>query len=136
MIGSSDSSPTVLVAESHEDTRALLKFWLEMKGCRVMQAVNGSEAVSLTLRHSPDLVLMGLQLPLLDGLSAIRLIREHNKENSVPIVALSTYPTAAMRESALAAGCTWFVAEPIDFDGLDELLKRLPPQTLTSCALP
>jgi CheY-like chemotaxis protein len=117
--------PHVMIADHSKDMRDLLKFWLEQKGCRVVEAVNGDEAVELTRNECPDLILMSLRMPVRSGLEATRCIREHVGECDVPIVALSSYPTPDERAAALAAGCTWFIAEPIDFDHLDALIKRL-----------
>lgn len=115
----------VMIADNSKDTRYLLKFWLEQKGCRVVEASNGEEAVELTRKECPDLILMSLRMPVRNGLDATRCIREHVGECNVPIVALSTYPTTGERTAALAAGCTWFIAQPIDFERLDNLLSRL-----------
>ena len=121
------NQPTVLVAEHYEDTRFLLRFWLEAEGCRVVEAVNGQEAIDETRGVCPDLILMSLRMPVRDGLDATRCIREHVGERGVPIVAMSTYPTVHERASALAAGCDAFIAAPIDFDSLSDLFRQLLP---------
>jgi CheY-like chemotaxis protein len=117
--------PHVMVADHYNDTRSLLKFWLETKGCRVVEAMNGQEAVELIKKDCPDLVLMNLRMPVLDGLDATRRIREQLEECHVPIAAISTYPSAKERAAALAAGCNWFISDPTDFDKLSELLRTL-----------
>ena len=119
--------PTVMVAVSYEDTRFLLKHWLEAEGYAVVEAENGQEAVELTRRQCPDLILMSERMPVLDGLEAARRIRRRNKECVFPIVAMSTYPTKEAQGAALAAGCDSFVAEPIDFDLVGNLLSHLLP---------
>jgi CheY-like chemotaxis protein len=117
--------PTVMVADYYNDTRELLRFWLESEGCRVVEAVNGLEAIELTLGGCPDLILMSLRLPVRDGLDAIRCIREQGGECDVPIIAMSTYPTQKEHDSALAAGYSSFIAQPIDFNYLTNLLGSL-----------
>ncbi len=117
--------PRVMIADHSKDMRDLLKYWLEQKGCRVVEAANGDEAVELTRNECPDMILMSLRMPGRNGLDATRCIREHVGECDVPIVALSSYPTTDERTSALAAGCTWFIAQPIDFDSLDNIISRL-----------
>ena len=117
--------PQVMIADNSKDIRDLLKFWLEQKGCRVVEAVNGDEAVELARSDCPDLILMSLRMPVRNGLNATRCIREHVGECDVPIVALSTYPTMDERTTALAAGCTGFIAQPIDLDCLDKYLSPL-----------
>ena len=119
--------PTVMVADYSGDTRNLLKFWLEKEGCRVVEAENGQEAFDLTRRQCPDLILMSLRMPVLDGFEATRRIRRERQECVFPIVAMSTYPTKEVQASALAAGCSSCIAEPIDFDLLSTLLSRLLP---------
>ena len=119
--------PTVMIAANYEDTRFMLRFWLEAEGCRVVEAVNGQEAIDWTLGVCPDLILMSLRMPVRDGLDATRCIREHVGERGVPIVAMSTYPTVNERASALAAGCDAFIAEPIDFHSLGDLFRQLLP---------
>lgn len=119
--------PTVMVADSYEDTRFLLKYWLEAEGYAVVEAEDGQEAVELTRGRCPDLILMSERMPVLDGVEAARRIRRQNKECVFPIVAMSTYPTEEARAAALAAGCDSFVPEPIDFVLLSNLLGQLLP---------
>ena len=119
--------PTVMVADSYEDSRFLLKHWLEAEGYAVVEAGNGREAFELTCVQCPDLLLMSERMPVLDGLEAARRIRRRNKECVFPIVAMSSYPTKEAQAAALAAGCDSFVAEPIDFDLLGSLLSHLLP---------
>jgi CheY-like chemotaxis protein len=115
----------VLVANDSADTRDLLRCWLETKRCRVVEAINGLGAVELTRGEYPDLILMDIRMPVLDGLTATRRIRETGGERRVPIVCISTYPTQEAKAEALAAGCHSFISEPIDFDLLSELLDHL-----------
>ncbi|MDT5060503.1 MAG: two-component system, cell cycle response regulator DivK [Acidobacteriota bacterium] len=117
--------PSVLVADDSKDTREILRRWLEMKRYRVVEAMNGQEVLDLTRGECPDLILMSMRLSVLDGLAAARRIRRDAGECDVPIVAMSTYPTKEEQAIALAAGCNWFIAQPIDFDHLSELLKSL-----------
>lgn len=119
--------PTVLVATHAEDTRELLRFWLETQGCCVVEAVNGHEAIELTRGGCPDLILMSVRMPVRSGLEAARCIREHVGECDVPIVAMSTYPTQEEQANALAAGCSSFIAQPFDFNDLNSLLSSLLP---------
>ncbi len=116
---------TVLLVEDFEDNRFMMRRLLEMSGYQVVEAVNGQEAVDISERTLPDLILMDLSLPLLDGLTATRRIRTRPKMEKVPIVAVSAHDTADFHAEALAAGCNEYVTKPIDFDELEELLKRL-----------
>lgn len=121
--------PTVMVADYSEDTRDVLKCWLEMKGCRVVEATDGRQAVELTIGDCPDLILMSMRMPLLGGLDAMRRIRERGDSRVFPIVVMSTYPTKEAKASALAAGCASFIAQPIDFDVLSSVLCSLLPKS-------
>jgi CheY-like chemotaxis protein len=116
---------TVLVVEDFEDNRFMMRRLLEMSGYRVVEAVNGQEAVETAQRERPDLILMDLSLPLLDGLAATRRIRQQDGLSKVPIVAVSAHDTADFHADALAAGCNEYVTKPIDFDELEGLLSRL-----------
>ena len=116
---------TILVVEDFEETRSAIKLLLELRGYRVLEAVNGHEAVEIARRERPDLVLMDLSLPLLDGFAATRSIREETQLRDVPIVAVTAHATPDYRVKAFAAGCDEFVTKPIDFDKLGNLLSRL-----------
>jgi len=119
--------PTILVVEDFEDNRFMMRRLLEMSGYQVLEAVNGEEAVALACRELPQLILMDLSLPQLDGLAATRRIRHHPNLRDVPIVAVSAHDTADFHADALAAGCNDYVTKPIDFDQLEALLNRLLP---------
>ena len=116
---------TVMVVEDFEDNRFMMRRLLEMSGYRVVEAINGQEAVETARRELPDLILMDLSLPLLDGLAATRRIREQKELSKVPIIAVSAHDTADFHAEAIAAGCNEYVTKPIDFDQLEELLNRL-----------
>jgi two-component system cell cycle response regulator DivK len=120
--------PVVMVVEDFEDNRFMMRRLLEMSGYRVLEAVNGEEAVELAHRERPQLILMDLSLPQLDGLAATRRIRQHADLRDVPIVAVSAHDTADFHADALAAGCNDYVTKPIDFDQLEALLARLLPK--------
>ena len=116
---------TVLIVEDFEDNRFLMKRLLEMGGFDVLEAANGEEAVLIAERERPDLVLMDLSLPLLDGLAATRQIRKCEGLDKVPIVAVSAHVTSDFHTEALAAGCNDYVTKPLDFDQLETIIKSL-----------
>lgn len=125
--------PKVLVAEDHEDTRVMLRTLLEMKGCQVMEAGNGVEAVEVARREQPALILMDGSLPLLDGLDATRLIREDALLSEISIVSLNGWGTPSYHAAALAAGCNDCLEKPIDFERLEShLLRLLNPSVATT----
>ena len=117
--------PTVMVAHNDEDTRRLLRFWLEHEGYEVVEAADGQEAVELTRGKCPDLILMSERMPRLGGLEAARRIRQQGEECLFTILVLSSSPTTEARAAAVNAGCDSFIPQPVDFDLLSELLGRL-----------
>lgn len=115
----------VMVVEDFEDNRFMMRRLLEMSGYRVVEAVNGEQAVEVARREQPHLILMDLSLPVLDGLAATRRIRQHEELRRVPIIAVSAHDTSDFHADALAAGCNDYVTKPIDFEQLESLLSRL-----------
>jgi CheY-like chemotaxis protein len=117
---------TVLVVEDFDDTRAFIRMLLEMKGCRVLEAVNGREAVEEASAHCTeiDLILMDLRMPVMTGVEATRLIREQSETCRVPVVAMSAHCEGNWMEEALAAGAVDCFSKPIEFGLLDEILDR------------
>ena len=99
------STRRIMVVEDYDDTRMLLKQGLEMLGYSVLEASNGQEAVDIADRERPDLILMDLDLPILDGIAATQQIRQQEHMESVPIVAVTAYPLSYSRVKAFAKGC-------------------------------
>ena len=128
MSRSSSNHPryTIMVAEDFDDTRTMMRKMLEMKGYEVVEAANGQEAVELVRQRCPDLILMDLNMPLVDGLAATEQIRR-GKElcKDVTILAITAHDTYGMREAATEAGCDGYITKPIDFDRLDKILSRI-----------
>ncbi|HEY0323741.1 MAG TPA: response regulator [Pyrinomonadaceae bacterium] len=125
---SNNRQKIVMVVEDFEDNRFMMRRLLEMSGYRVVEAVNGLQAVEVAQRERPHLILMDLSLPILDGLAATRRIREHKELRRVPIIAVSAHDTSDFHADALAAGCNDYVTKPIDFEQLETLLSRLLPE--------
>lgn len=117
--------PSVLLVEDYEDNRLMMRQLLEMSGYRVFEATNGAQAIRLARMEIPDLILMDLSLPQVDGLSATRQIRAVSYLRDVPIVAVSAHDTADFHAEALAAGCNEYVTKPIDFGQLEVVIKEL-----------
>ena len=116
---------TVLLVEDTEDNRFMMRRLLEMSGYQVVEATNGEEAVKLAQSENPQLILMDLSLPIIDGLAATRAIRKLDGFEEVPIVAVSAHATSDFQAEALAAGCNSYITKPIDFSELEGLLARL-----------
>lgn len=118
---------TILIAEDNEDNRFIMKMLLEMRGYRVLTAANGREAIANAERERPDMILMDLRMPVLNGLLTTRQLRQHADAHlrQLPVLALSAYDPAQHRAVAIAAGCNEYVTKPIDYDRLEKLIETI-----------
>jgi CheY-like chemotaxis protein len=107
---------TILVAEDHLDSRDALRALLEAFGYRVLEAVNGRQAVAVALESKPDLILMDIMMPELDGFEATRELRRHGSTATTPIIAVTAMEGA--HQLAIQAGASDFVRKPVDIRGL------------------
>ena len=121
----SDTRRTVLVVDDFDDTRLLLRTWFERRGFRVIEAENGVQAIDRAETEAPDLIIMDVQMPQLDGLAATRRIRNVKQLGSVPIVAVSAYGAEQFRDQALAAGCNEYVSTPFEPGTLEGIVRAL-----------
>lgn len=119
--------PTIMVADSDDDERCLVKSILELKGFDVLEAHDGQEAVDIAVHKRPDLLLIQLKLPVVSGFTAIRRIRRHSQLRDVPIIAISFNHPTSNHNLAIAAGCNEHIEKPIEFDQLEAMLDRLVP---------
>lgn len=120
-----NKAATVLLVEDTEDNRFMMRRLLEMSGYRVVEAMNGEDAVKLAQSEMPHLILMDLSLPVIDGLAATRLIRKLPGFKTTPIIAVSAHDTSDFQSEAIQAGCNCYITKPIDFNELEELIKQL-----------
>ncbi len=120
-----DDRTTVLLVEDTEDNRQMMSSLLEMSGYRVVEALNGKQAVEVARAERPEVILMDLSLPFIDGLEATREIRSLPEFRNVPIIAVSAHDSADFHGEALAAGCNVYVTKPVDFPELEELVQKL-----------
>jgi CheY-like chemotaxis protein len=102
--------PVVLVVDDDRDARAIYGLYLRAKGCRVVTAPDGMAAITRAVRHRPDVIIMDLAMPRLDGWAATRRLKRRRVTAGTPIIALSAVDCA--RDSARAAGCDAFLAKP------------------------
>lgn len=116
---------TILLVEDDENTRYLMRLELEQRDYRVIEAEDGESAVVLAQQELPDIILMDISLPRMDGLEATKLIRNHESIHKVPIVAVTAHQESDFRNGAKASGFDAYVTKPIDFDWLNELLIGL-----------
>lgn len=129
--GERETATNVLLVEDTEDNRLMMRRLLEMSGYRVSEATNGAEAVRTAQAEKPEIILMDLSLPLVDGLAATRRIRQLREFRDVPIIAVSAHDSADFHTEALAAGCNAYITKPIDFTELEDLIKRLTSRQIS-----
>jgi CheY-like chemotaxis protein len=123
----------VLVVEDEKDNMDLFCQILVFHGCQVLKAEDGREAINLTQSEKPDLILMDLSLPALDGWEATRTIKAIPGLAQIPIVALTAHAMVGDRERALQAGCDGYISKPIEVTRFyDQLLDYLPVEDVSA----
>jgi CheY-like chemotaxis protein len=116
----------ILYIEDNDDNVYMLKMRLELLGdFEVLAAENGEKGCEMAALEQPDIILMDLEMPVVDGWEATRRLREKPQTGDIPIIALSAHALAGEREKALAAGCTEFDTKPIEFDRLVATIRQL-----------
>ena len=116
--------PVVLVVEDNKDIRDLLALFLLEKGCHILEASDGKQAVQLAREIHPDLILMDLSLPYLSGIQATTVLKNHADTKGISVVALSAHcADTRWREIALQVGCENCIPKPIDFAELARVLE-------------
>ncbi|MFL6333009.1 MAG: response regulator [Pyrinomonadaceae bacterium] len=126
MTQSAATLATILLVEDSDDSRQMLRLTLESWGYRVTEAHDGREATEAARERCPDLILMDLNMPRMDGLAAAKFIRDCGEPcRDVPIVAITAFDVYGMREAALEAGCNDYIAKPINYKVLDATVRRL-----------
>jgi CheY-like chemotaxis protein len=116
-------SKKVLIAEDYADTRSFMKFLVESFGYSVLEATDGEQAVKTVQKEKPDLVLMDLAMPVMDGLAATRVIRGFDGMNKLPIIAVTAHGQSYYR-LAIEAGCDDLINKPLDFSSLEPVLDQ------------
>ena len=117
--------PKILLVEDNEMNRDMLSRRLVRNGFEVVVAVDGGQAVTMAAAEKPDLILMDMSLPVMDGLEATRQVKAAPETRSIPIIALTANALVEDREKALAAGCDDFDTKPVEFERLLATLRRL-----------
>lgn len=114
----------ILIVEDNEKNLYLVSFILQKKGYEVVVARNGIAGVKLAVKENPDLILMDIQLPEIDGLEVTKRIRASGAGDEVPIIALTSYAMAGDKKKALEAGCTGYIEKPIDPETFVEEVEK------------
>jgi len=121
-------SHRILLVEDFEDNRVALSKLLQLEGYTVIEATDGAQAIQTAKSDRPSLILMDLSLPVVDGLTATRTIRETPGLECIPIIALSGHDAVELGGDAKLAGISDYVTKPVDFDLLIDLLSRYLPR--------
>lgn len=117
---------TVLLVEDNDDSREMMKFFLERRGFHVIEASDGEQGVLLSKSESPDLIFMDLSMPVIDGIEATKLIRSNKKTSNIPVVVMSGHcDQPDLMKRVLEAGAAACLNKPVDIPTIETLLKRL-----------
>ena len=118
-----ERKPRILIAEDFEENRIALKLILKHTGFDVIEAEDGRQAVEAVRREKPDLVLMDIALPVIDGLQATREIRSDEKFERLPIIILSAHDSDEFRRQAAEAGSSEYISKPVEIEELKKLIE-------------
>ena len=114
----------VLLVEDNDVNREMMTRRLQRRNYEVIAAVNGEEAISKTQSEHPDLILMDMSLPVLDGWEATRRLKADPATVTIPIIGLTAHAMSSDRQLALEAGCNDYATKPVEFDKLIEMINR------------
>lgn len=117
----------ILVIEDNEQNMYLMHFLLEVKGHTVIEALNGEEGIRHAQNSNPDIILLDIQLPGMDGYEIARIIRKTAGLEKIPIIAVTSYAMPGDREKVLAAGATDYIEKPIDPETFETQISRYYP---------
>jgi CheY-like chemotaxis protein len=120
--------PKILIVEDNEMNRDMLSRRLVRNGFEVVMAVDGGEGVAMAASEKPDLILMDMSLPVLDGWEATRRVKADAATSAIPVIALTAHALVEDRERATAAGCDDFDTKPVELPRLLEKIRRLLEQ--------
>ncbi len=127
-----ESMPKILLVEDNEMNRDMLSRRLERKGFQVVLALDGESGVEMTGSHAPDLILMDMSLPVLDGWEATRRLKADPATRHIPVIALTAHAMSSDREKAIEAGCDDYDTKPIELARLLGKIEALLSRTASS----
>jgi len=120
---------TILYIEDNEQNYYLVNVLLNTRGCKVLWAQDGQEGIEKAVQSRPDLILLDIQLPVMDGYEVARRLRSNPELSKIPIVAVTSYAMSGDREKALSAGCNGYIEKPIDPDTFLAQIDKYFPGT-------
>ena len=122
----------ILVIEDNEQNLYLVTFILEKHGFEIIQARDGHDGIEIARDESPDLILLDIQLPVMDGYTVARELKKNMNKKEIPIIAVTSYAMAGDREKAIEAGCSGYITKPIDpetfISSIEQYLSNKPSE--------
>jgi CheY-like chemotaxis protein len=115
----------ILVVDDSADNVAMISLFLQQQGYRVVTAGNGEDAITIAAQMMPNLILMDINLPTLDGLGATRRIRENDALREIPVIAITAFGTEGFQRAAYDVGISGYLTKPLDLDRMHQLIARL-----------
>ncbi|MEW6541512.1 MAG: response regulator [Bacillota bacterium] len=115
----------ILIVEDNGKNRTLLKDLLHYHGYDTIEAKDGAEGISLAKEHLPDLILLDIQIPVMDGLTVLKILKESDETRNIKVVALTSFAMKGDKEKLLAAGFDHYISKPIDTRELPKLIKQI-----------
>jgi CheY-like chemotaxis protein len=126
----------ILVVDDSADNVAMISLFLQQQGYRVVTAANGEDAITVAAQMMPNLILMDINLPALDGLGATRRIRESDALRDIPVVAITAFGTEGFQRAAYDVGVSGYLTKPLDLDRMHQLIARLLSPTGSGNLIP
>lgn len=117
----------VLVIEDNESNMELVSFILNANNFSVIKAYRGQEGIDMALTHIPDLILLDIQLPDMDGIKVLKVIRDREEIADIPVIAVTSYAMTGDSKKLLSAGCDGYIEKPIDIDAIVKQINKLLP---------
>lgn len=115
----------VLIVEDNEKNLKLFRVLLNSQGYETIEARNGAEGVRLAKDQKPDMVLMDIHMPVMDGVKAVRILRKDSETKGIPVIAVTSYVMKGDRERFLSEGFAWYIAKPIKAEEFCKIVKEL-----------
>lgn len=116
------SKPLILIVEDSADARELLRTMISMMGYKTVEAENGLEAITAANNYRPDLIIMDMNLPELDGFWAAKIMRQTDETKDIPIIACTSFNKWEWRAKAIASHCNDFISKPVEFDDIKNIV--------------
>jgi len=122
-------SPIILIVDDNETNRKLCRLLLQKNGFETIEAEDGATGIKMAKEHLPSLILMDIQMPVMDGIAAMKALRAEPETASIPVIALTSYAMKEDKEKFLAKGFDGYISKPIDKNAfIDAVLKMLRPE--------